>query len=120
MAKNLRYGDTPGVDGLPPRMRRKFSVWTLVVPLALTACIYVVASIIGSTRWTIRGSGHAQSPPAQSTPVRVVREYTTRTGDTWRRVARRTHVSVARLHSLNPHDSARGRIVPGEHLLLRP
>jgi LysM repeat protein len=116
MAKSPRYG-APGIDG-PLRMRRRFSVWTLVVPLALTACIYVVASIIGSTRWTVRGPVHVQS--ARSAPARVVREYTTRAGDTWRRVARRTHVSVARLHSLNPHDTARGRIVPGEHLLLRP
>ena len=33
--------------------RRRFSAWTVVVPLALAACIYVVASIIGSARWSI-------------------------------------------------------------------
>jgi hypothetical protein len=77
-----------------PVDRRRFSGWTVVVPLALTACIYVVASIIGSTRWTVGGS--------------------------WRSVARRTHVSTARLHALNPRDTAKGRVVPGEHLMVRP
>jgi hypothetical protein len=103
-----------------PGARRRFSAWTLIVPVALAACVYVVASIIASTRWDLAGASHAAPSITRSAPVRVVREYTTRAGDTWRRVARRSHVSVARLHAQNPHDSAKGRVVPGEHLLLRP
>jgi LysM repeat protein len=108
----------PVLDPMPAS-RRRFSGWTVVVPLALTACVYVVASIIGSTRWSIGGPGHAH-PLTSPSPVRVVHEYTTRTGDTWALVARRTHVSIATLHALNPRDTARGRIVAGEHLLVRP
>ncbi len=118
MPKDPGAGGAHGLD--VPRARRTFSVWTVVVPLALTACIYVVASIIGSTRWTVGGTAHATSTTARPAPVRVLREYTTRAGDTWRHVARLTHVSLAQLHSLNPHDTARGPVVPGEHLLLRP
>jgi hypothetical protein len=100
----------------PRRPRRRFSGWTIVVPLALTGCVWVVASIIGSTRWTLTGSDRDQQRP----PARVGRVYTTRAGDSWRSVARRAHISRARLHALNPRDSARGPIVPGERLLLRP
>jgi hypothetical protein len=107
--------DTPGLDP-PARPRRRFSGWTIVVPLTLTACVWVVASIIASTRWTLTGSDEGPRTP----PARVVREYTTRAGDTWRSVARRAHISRARLHALNPRDTARGPVVPGERLLLRP
>ena len=47
-------------DMRPMRPRRRFSGWTVVVPLALAACIYVVASILGSTRWTIGRPAHAR------------------------------------------------------------
>ena len=95
-------------------------MWTVVVPLALAACIYVVASIIGSARWSI-GLPASGGPAAPTAPrAGLERAYTTRAGDTWQTVARRAHISPSRLHSLNPHDTARGRIVAGEHLLLRP
>ena len=119
MARAPRLLGAPGLDPMPVT-RRRFSGWTVVVPLALTVCIYVVASIIGSTRWTIGGFARAQPPAGQPTPVTVAREYTSRSGDTWRSVARRAHVSTATLHALNPRDTARGRMIPGEHLLLRP
>jgi hypothetical protein len=106
------------VDGLP-RARHRFSVWTVIFPLALTACVYVVASIIASARWTLGTTDHGASRTVRPIPARVVREYTTRAGDTWRRVARRSHVSVSQLHRLNPHDTARGEIVAGERLVLR-
>jgi hypothetical protein len=113
-----REGIIDGTPGLAPSRarRRRFSGWTVVVPLALAACVWVVASIIGSTRWTVTGSDTDQQRP----PARVGRVYTTRAGDSWRSVARRAHISRARLHALNPRDSARGPIVPGERLLLRP
>lgn len=114
MAGSPELLGTPGFEPMPAA-RRRFSCWTVVVPLTLTACVYVVASIIAGTRWTI-GAGHA-GPPS---PARVAHAYTTRSGDTWRSIARRAHVSARRLHALNPRDTARGSIVPGEHLLLRP
>ena len=119
MARTPKLSGAPGLDRLPSTGRR-FSAWTLVVPLALAACVYVVASIIGSTRWTIGATGHTQPVATQSAHPRVPHEYITRSGDTWRSVARRTHLSTARLHDLNPRDTARGRIIPGERLLLRP
>jgi LysM repeat protein len=103
-----------------PAARRRFSAWTLIVPVVLAACIYVVASIIGSTRWTLGSTGNVPVRGVQPVAGRLVHAYATRAGDTWRIVARRTHVSIAQLHSLNPHDTAKGRIVPGEHLLVRP
>jgi hypothetical protein len=103
-----------------PVARRRYSVWTVLVPIALSACVYVVASIIGSTRWTLAKSNYGHTRTGEKAPALVVHAYTTRPGDTWRTVARKTHVSTARLHALNPNDTAKGPLVPGEHLLVRP
>jgi hypothetical protein len=115
MARTSVIGGSPGLDPRPSP-RRRFSGWTIIVPLALTACVWVVASIIGSTRWSAGRSDQTRRTP----PSHVVHWYTTREGDTWRSVARRAQISRARLHELNPRDTARGSIVPGERLLLRP
>jgi hypothetical protein len=49
-----------------PTARRRFSGWTVVVPIVLAACIYVVASIIGGTRWTLTGAGQTRTPASLS------------------------------------------------------
>jgi hypothetical protein len=98
----------------PRRPRRRFSGWTIVVPIVLATCVYVVGSIVTDTHWTLRD--RAKPTPTVTQPPRW---YVTRPGDTWRRVARRTHVPVATLHRLNPRDTARGKVVGGERLLLR-
>jgi LysM repeat protein len=98
--------------------RRRFSGWTVVVPIVLAICIYVVVTIVGDTRWTLHPhrAAHTTSTPAVvTTPARW---YVVHPGDTWRSVAARTHVPVAQLHLLNPRDTARGKVVAGERLLL--
>jgi hypothetical protein len=104
----------PRVAG-PRKPRRRFTGWTIVVPIVLAACIYVVATIISDTHWTL----HARSKRTPATVTHPVRWFTTRPGDTWGSVARRTHVPVATLHRFNPRDTARGMVVAGERLLLR-
>jgi hypothetical protein len=95
--------------------RRRFSGWTVVVPLVLALCVYVVVTIVGDTRWTLHPH-HAAT--TSSTPA-VATTYVVRAGDTWRSIATRAHVPLARLHRLNPRDTARGKVVSGERLLLR-
>jgi LysM repeat protein len=95
-------------------------VWTLIVPILLGACIYVVAAIVGGARWTWDFDGtHPASGTLRSAPA-PARWHVTKAGDTWRSVAAHAHVSSAQLHRLNPRDSAKGKLVPGERLLLRP
>jgi hypothetical protein len=100
----------------PPREpRRRFSGWTLVVPIVLAACVYVVGTIISDTHWTLRD----RSKRTPATVTQPVSWYVTHAGDSWRSVARRTHVPVVTLHRLNPRDTSRGKVVAGERLLLR-
>jgi hypothetical protein len=95
-------------------------VWTVIVPILLGASIYVVAGIVGGTRWSWDFDGkHPRSRTPLSAPA-PARWYDTKPGDTWRAVALHARVSTAQLHRLNPRDSARGTLVPGERLLLRP
>jgi LysM repeat protein len=92
----------------------------LIVPLLLGSCIYVVAAIVGGTRWTWDFDGkHASAGTPRSAPI-PARWQVTKPGDSWHSVALRAGVSPAQLHRLNPRDSAKGKLVPGERLLLRP
>jgi hypothetical protein len=101
----------------PVRRRRRFSVATILVPIVLCSCVYVVSTILGSARWTLDYDAAAQATTA---PRVAPRWHTTRPGDTWKRVAREAHITRAELHRLNPNDTAIGKLVPGERLLLRP
>jgi hypothetical protein len=94
-------------------------VWTLIVPILLGSCIWVVAGIVGGTRWTWDFDGkHASKTPRSA--LLPARWHVTEPGDTWHSLALHARVSTAQLHRLNPRDSAKGKLVPGERLLLRP
>lgn len=110
----LQRGERPST---PVRHRRRFSVSTILVLIVLCSSIYVVSTILGSARWTL---DYDAAAPASTTPTVAPRWHTTRPGDTWRRVARTARITVAELHRLNPNDTERGRLAPGERLLLHP
>lgn len=107
--------ETPNMTRRYGKPRRRFSGWTVVVPIVVALCVYVVATIVGETHWTLHPHRSARTAVAP----KPARWYVARAGDTWRSVATRTHVPVAQLHRLNPRDSARGRVLSGERLLLR-
>lgn len=111
--------ETPNMTRRSGRPRRRFSGWTVVVPVVLALCVYVVASIVGDTRWTLHPHKAARTSSTPVTAAKPARWYVVRPGDTWRSIATRTHIPLARLHRLNPRDTARGKVVSGERLLLR-
>jgi hypothetical protein len=90
----------------------------LIVPVLLGACIYVVAGIVGGTTWDFHGK-QASSGTHSPSPASA-RWHVTQSGDSWDSVASHAGVSIAQLHRLNPRDTAKGAVVPGERLLLRP
>jgi LysM repeat protein len=107
------------------RGRRRFSIWTLVAPIALLASVSVIVVIARGAGWvgpatvatitpattetsattaseTGTGTGAATTSTTASTPNQTKIFYTIRSGDTLEAVAVRYGTTVQKLLALNP------------------
>jgi hypothetical protein len=91
------------------RRRFSWSVWTIVAPVALAACVLVIVTIVRQAGWL----HHAHPPKAAparkpagiatggaSSTTAIL--YRARKGETLSDIAVRFGISLDRLHALNP------------------
>jgi hypothetical protein len=120
----MARASTPKLDDHRPEKRRRFrfSVWTIVAPVALAACVLVIVSIARQAGWTDRGDdapGARTATGATATQPGAAILYRARRGETMVDVAVRFGISVERLRVLNPALPASGDLPAGRRVRLR-
>jgi hypothetical protein len=86
----------PELEDPTKRRRFQFSIWTIVAPVALAACVFVIVSIASDAGWTRRG---------HETTVTMI--------------AVRFGISLERIKALNPKLPADGSVPAGRRIRLR-
>ena len=128
-AAAVRYGraamasnSAPGLDDRPKRRRFRFSVWTIVAPVALALCVFVILSIAGDAGWTGRGSS---KQPVRTTGAGASTQaggqilYRAKKGETLMVIAVRYGISLESLRTLNPKLPKDGSLPAGRRIRLR-
>jgi LysM repeat protein len=112
---------SPQLDDRPKRRRFHFSVWTIVAPVALAVCVFVIVSIASDAGWTGRGSTKQPVRTSTSTSTQAGGEilYRARKGETLMIVAVRYGISLERLRVLNPKLPKDGSLPAGRRIRLR-
>jgi hypothetical protein len=112
----------PELEDRAKRRRFPFSIWTVVAPVALAACVFVIVSIASDAGWTRRGqettvtrtTGSAGSSQAGGAIL-----YRVKRGETLTMIAVRFGISLERIKALNPKLPADGSVPAGRRIRLR-
>jgi hypothetical protein len=106
--------------------RFPWSVWTIVAPVALAACVLVIATIVRQAGW-LHHTHPPKAPPPRTTSSTATGGassttailYRARKGDTLSGIAVRFGISLDRLHALNPTVSLTKALPASRRIRLR-
>jgi hypothetical protein len=120
----MARASTPKLEGHRPAKRRRFhfSVWTIVAPVALAACVFVIVSIARDAGWTGRDTSKTvarTTSSGTSSQAGAAILYRARTGDTLMDIAVRFGISIDSLRRLNPKLPKNGSLPTGRRIRLR-
>jgi hypothetical protein len=108
------------------RSRRRFSIWSLVAPVALAAAVIAIAAIVLGSGWLDHGGGTTTTPTTQTTATiktgngqTVAITYRAKAGETLMDIAVRYGLSLDALHQLNPKLSTTAALPAGRRIRLR-
>jgi LysM repeat protein len=115
---------TPKLEDHGSRRRRRFhfSIWTIVAPVALAACVFVIVSIASDAGWT--GRDHTETVVrttggGTSTQAGAAILYRVKKGETLMGIAVRFGISIESLRTLNPKLPRNGSLPAGRRIRLR-
>lgn len=120
----MARSSTPKLDEHQPVRRRRFrfSVWTIVAPVALAACVLVIVSIARDAGWT--GRDDTKTVPRTTTggtspQAGAAILYRAKKGETLIVIAVRFGISLESLRKLNPNLPKDGSLPTGRRIRLR-
>jgi hypothetical protein len=112
----------PELEDPTKRRRFQFSIWTIVAPVALAACVFVIVSIASDAGWTRRGhettvTRTTESGGSSQAGGSIL--YRVKRGETLTMIAVRFGISLERIKALNPKLPADGSVPAGRRIRLR-
>jgi hypothetical protein len=112
----------PKLEDRAKRRRFQFSVWTIIAPVVLAVCVFVIVSIASDAGWTGRHKGTTVTRTTGAgggTQAGGAILYRVKKGETLTMIAVRFGISLERIKALNPKLPADGSVPAGRRIRLR-